>query len=120
MDNRQTELLSHINRNSAFPDIQDYVKKVLDIRGFNGQSAQDKLLLLTEETGELAKAVRKAGTDIAIDESRIKNYDSVESEAADVFIVLLSLCNELGIDLFDAFYSKEMVNVTRNWTHTQT
>ena len=41
------------------------------------------------------------------------NYSSVESEVADVFIVLLSICDILNIDLFKAFLDKEEENIKR-------
>jgi hypothetical protein len=36
------------------------------------------MLLLTEEIGELAKAVRKSATSMAIDYEKIQNYDTVD------------------------------------------
>ncbi len=50
-----------------------------------------------------------------IDKSKIKNYESVESEIADVLIVLISICNNLGINLFDSFKDKEAINIDRKW-----
>lgn len=38
------------------------------------------MLLLTEEIGELAKAVRKSATSMAIDYEKIQNYDTVDVE----------------------------------------
>lgn len=73
------------------------------------------MLLLTEEIGELAKAIRKSETKMAINLSRIHHYDTVESEIADVFIVLLSLCNTMKINLTDAFLEKERINIERVW-----
>lgn len=87
-------------------EIQSYFEAVMKERGFNEQTAKDKLLLLVEEVGELAKAIRKH-ENIGIDYTRIENYDSIESEVADVFIVLISLCNVLNIDLFEALDEKE-------------
>lgn len=69
-----------------------------------------------EEVGELAKAIRKEKTDMRVDKSKIKNYESVESEVADVFIVLNSICNTLNINLFEAFYEKEKINGKRVWS----
>ena len=72
---------------------------------------------LSEEVGELAKAIRKEKTNMCIDKSKIKNYDTVENEIADVFIVLSSICNTLNINLFNAFYEKEQINVERFWNN---
>ena len=73
------------------------------------------MLLLTEEVGELAKAIRKEQTSMLIDKSRINNYDTIESEVVDVFIVLCSICNKLNIDLFSSLKGKEKENITRIW-----
>lgn len=96
-------------------EIQDYIKKVIDIRGFGNQPVAQAMLLLVEEVGELAKAIRKEKTNICIDKSKIKNYDTVEGEIADVFIVLTSVCNLLNINLYDVFYEKESINVESSW-----
>ncbi len=111
----QKELHGLLDRKNSLDDVQDYIKKVIDIRGFGEQKVEQELLLLTEEVGELAKAIRKDKTDMCIDKNKIKNYDTVDSEIADVFIVLTSICNTLGINLYDAVYAKEKENVERTW-----
>ena len=65
------------------------------------------MLLLLEKVGELAKAIRKNATNMSIDNSNINHYDTIESEVADVFIVLSSICNKLNIDLYKALKDKE-------------
>ena len=65
------------------------------------------MLLLLENVGELAKAIRKNATNMSIDNSKINHYDTIESEVADVFIVLSSICNKLNIDLYKALKDKE-------------
>lgn len=115
METNQKQFYSKICKSSDLVDIQKYIDDVLELRGFNSQSAQDKMLLLTEEIGELAKAVRKSATSMPIDYEKMQNYDTVESEVADVFIVLLSLCNVLKIDIYEAFIAKEKENTERAW-----
>ena len=115
METNQKKFYSKICKSSDLVDIQKYINDVLELRGFNSQSAQDKMLLLTEEIGELAKAVRKSATSMPIDYEKMQNYDTVESEVADVFIVLLSLCNVLKIDIYEAFIAKEKENTERAW-----
>ena len=105
METNQKQFYSKICKPSDLVDIQKYINDVLELRGFNSQSAQDKMLLLTEEIGELAKAVRKSATSMPIDYEKMQNYDTVESEVADVFIVLLSLCNVLKIDIYAVSYT---------------
>ena len=116
MDNlNQMELLNNLDENSSLRDIQNYIKKVIDIRGFGKQSIQDGMLMFLEEAGELAKAIRKSASNIAIDKSKIQNYDTIESEVADVFIVLTAICNTLNIDIFSALKDKENINIKRKW-----
>lgn len=65
------------------------------------------MLLLLEKVGELAKAIRKNATNMSIYNSKINHYDTIESEVADVFIVLSSICNKLNIDLYKSLKDKE-------------
>lgn len=111
----QKELYSRLNKDMRLNEIQDYIKKVIEIRGFGNQPVEQAMLLLVEEVGELAKAIRKEKTDMCIDRKKINNYDTVEGEIADVFIVLTSICNLLKINLYDVFYEKEKINVERIW-----
>lgn len=94
-------------------DLQAYAKTVLSERGFDGETVAEKFMLLTEECGELAKAIRKNATAIKSD-SVSKTYD-VPSEAADVLMYLLDIANRLGVDLETAFRDKEALNVKREW-----
>lgn len=111
----QKELLKLLNRQSSVDDVQEYIRKVITLRGFANQRVQDKMLLLLEETGELAKAIRKTLPEASIDYNKIENYTNIEEEIADVFIVLTSICNELNINLYDAIINKEKNNVEREW-----
>ncbi len=111
----QKELLELLNRQSTVDDVQEYIRKVITLRGFANQRVQDKMLLLLEETGELAKAIRKTLPEASIDYNKIENYTNIEEEIADVFIVLTSICNELNINLYDAIINKEKNNVEREW-----
>ena len=113
--NEQKKLHDDLNSKMNLNEIQKYIKKVIDIRGFGNQPVEQAMLLLVEEVGELAKAIRKEKTNMCIDKNKIKNYDTVEGEIADVFIVLTSVCNLLNINLYDVFYEKENINVERSW-----
>ena len=94
----------------ALPSLQSYYSRVAEIRGYQRESARDCLLLLTEEVGELARAVRKhAGLD------RVAGFGSVEAadELADVQLYLLHLANILDVDLGEAVVNKERLNAER-------
>jgi len=112
----QTELLNEISEVSSLNQIQDYIKTVVKLRGFDKQPIQETVLLLLEEMGELAKAIRKSATKMSVDVDKMQNYDTVESEAADVFFVLMAACNQLDVNLFQALKDKEQENCKRNWS----
>lgn len=100
--------------NPTLTDLQQYIAEMVRERGFTDDDIAQRFMLLMEESGEFAKAARKAaGIKFAPDTS-IK--DSVAHEAADVFIILLGLCNMLGIDLEQAFRDKEEINKQRTWS----
>ena len=112
----QREMLDEITEESSLNQVQEYINTVVELRGFAGQSIQETMLLLLEETGELAKAVRKSETRMSVDVDKMQNYDTVESEAADVFFVLAAVCNQMNINLLDALKEKEKKNIGRNWS----
>ncbi len=111
----QLELWNELNENNTLQEVQKYIKEVITIRGFEKQEIEKTMLLLLEEVGELAKAIRKNATNMSIDNNKINNYDTIESEVADVFIVLSSVCNKLDIDLFKSVKDKEQENIKRIW-----
>ena len=115
MENAQQKLLDKLSKESSINETQNYIKKIMEIRGFNKEKSSDKILLLVEEVGELAKAIRKNEKKLGIDKTKEYNYSSIESEIADVLIVLLSICDILNIDLFKAFLDKEEENIKRIW-----
>ena len=92
-----------------------FIMALTKIRGFAEQEIEKTMLLLLEEVGELAKSIRKNATSMSIDKSKINHYDTIESEVADVFIVLNSVCNKLGINLYKAVKDKEEENIKREW-----
>lgn len=113
--NKQQSLLNLLSKKDSLSDVQNYVKQVNELRGFQNQALQDTMLLLTEEVGELAKVIRKDYTDMRVDVNKLNNYGSIESEIADVFYVLSCVCNKLDINILDALKKKEAENVNRTW-----
>lgn len=111
----QIELWNNLKENNTLQEVQQYIKEVIRIRGFAEQEIEKTMLLLLEEVGELAKSIRKNATSMSIDKSKINHYDTIESEVADVFIVLNSVCNKLNIDLYKALKDKEEENIKREW-----
>ena len=115
MSNSQFEIWKNLKEENTLVQIQEYIKKVIELRGFSEQNIEKTMLLLTEEVGELTKAVRKNSSGASIDLNRINNYDSIESEIADVLIVLISVANILNIDIFESLKEKEKININRKW-----
>ena len=113
--NSQLDLWNKLNEGNTLQEVQQYIKDVIEIRGFSNQKIEKTMLLLLEEVGELAKSIRKNATDMGIDKNKANHYDTVESEVADVFIVLCSVCNKLDIDLYKALKDKEQENINRIW-----
>ena len=120
LKNKQLQLLETLNKNSSLNDIQNYFKEIIKLRNFinSKENISEIMLLLTEEVGELAKAIRKDTANLKIDSSKIEKYDTIESEVADVFIVLNSICTALDINLFDTIYNKESINIRRKWENS--
>ena len=102
-----------LNEKSSLEELQEYARKMIIARGFEEETPQDILMLLTEELGELAREVRKT-TSVKLD----KNADrtpNLGNEIADVFNYLLALCIANNIDLFEVFKKKEEINLKREW-----
>jgi NTP pyrophosphatase (non-canonical NTP hydrolase) len=90
--------------------LQEYYGRAARIRGWDDESPQDCLLLLTEEMGELARAMRK--TEGIAREGPYLEEDP-RLELADVQLYVLHLANALEIDLASAVEDKERINGTR-------
>lgn len=105
--------LTSLNENSSLQEVQEYARKMILARGFEEETLQDLLMLLTEEVGELAKEVRKTMKH-KLDQDA-KNTPNLANEIADVFNYLLAFCVAEKIDLFQAFKNKEEINLKREW-----
>lgn len=94
-------------------DIQAFIKQICIERGWNERTPLEKMLFLTEEVGELAKAIRK--------ESGIYGYkkpDDIEhlaEELIDVFNYVIDIANLYDVNMEEAFRAKWAKNSTRSW-----
>lgn len=111
----QIELFKNLNKDNTLTEIQEYTAKVLKIRGFSNESVQEKLLCLSEEVGELIKAVRKCSPNSFVDPTHAADYRNIEEELADVLILLIDVSNKLNMNLFECLKIKEEMNLTRKW-----
>lgn len=101
-----------ITGETTIKELQDYARAICTERGFDDESLEQKFLLLVEEVGELAKALRKVSNiKFAGDTARTE----VEDELADVQLLLLNISNKLEVDLAGAVEQKEAKNRKRNW-----
>ena len=99
-------------QNATLAAFQRYIKAVMAERGFDDETVSQKFMLLLEEAGEFAQAARtKAHLSQATDTEKEDLNDAV----ADIFAVLLDICNQLNIDLETAFIAREHKNQTRTW-----
>jgi NTP pyrophosphatase (non-canonical NTP hydrolase) len=101
-----------ITENITVEGLQDYVRRMVIVRGFDNESVSNKLILLMEEMGELAKAVRK---EAGMKFSETTRRTELEEELADVQIVLLDVAGKLGVNMRSAVAAKEMKNSQRTW-----
>jgi len=98
--------------NLTINQYQELTRRLVVERRFDQETINEVFTLLVEEVGELAKAIRKQ-TGQKVDKN--SHVHRVEDEAADVFWLLLDLCNRLNIDLGEAFQAKEVINSKRTW-----
>jgi NTP pyrophosphatase (non-canonical NTP hydrolase) len=89
---------------------QSYYKRVASQRGYEKESAKDCLVLMVEEVGELARAVRRR--------EKLVRYGAVDlsneaQELADVFLYVVHMANILGMDLSSAVRGKERINAEK-------
>ncbi len=114
-ENKQQALWQNLKETDSLRDVQQYIKAVNTVRGFEEQPIEERMLLLTEEIGELAKSIRKNATNMSTDVNKQYSYDSIESEVSDCLYVLASVCNRLDIDMFKCLKEKEKENIHRVW-----
>lgn len=114
-ENKQQVLWENLQETDSLREVQHYIKAVNTVRGFEDQPIEERMLLLTEEIGELAKSIRKNATNMSTDVNKQYNFDSIESEVSDCLYVLASVCNKLDIDMFKCLKEKEKENIHRVW-----
>jgi NTP pyrophosphatase (non-canonical NTP hydrolase) len=105
-----------IPKRADLTTLQSYIRRMVHIRGFDKETLRDVVLLLIEEVGELAKAVRKR-TGLKTDPEADK---SIDIELADCLIYLLDIANLANVDLDAAFRTKELINSRKVWTSDPT
>lgn len=107
----------------SLPDIPDtqaslqqwqaYLQQLCAARGWDQATHLQTWLLLSEELGELAKAIRNQ--DGLFQEAQSHPTLNLQEEFADVFSYLFQLANQCGVDLTQALRDKEHRNAQRHW-----
>lgn len=94
----------------ALKAFQEYYKRAALQRGYTKERPKDCLLLMVEEVGELARALRKREKLV-----RHAGYQGLNEahELADVFLYVVHMANVLGFDLADIVQQKESINVEK-------
>ena len=98
MDKKDLKLeIEKLSNKSSVEDVQKYIKHMIEVRGFK-TSLLERMCLLTEEVGELAKEIRKSDDNLTVDVQG--NYSSnLENEITDVFICLMGMCELIDMDI---------------------
>lgn len=97
-------------------DIQKHLQSVCDEKGWSNNSIEQVFLLLNEEIGELAKAIRKK-TNFKGEQSEDQAAigQNLKEELADVLNYVLEIANRFDVDLTEAYQEKFKINETREW-----
>lgn len=94
----------------AIKSFQHYYRRAALQRGFARENAKDCLLLMVEEVGELARALRKR---VKLTRHGTAIHNQEELELADVFLYVVHMANILKIDLASVVQRKELLNIQK-------
>jgi NTP pyrophosphatase (non-canonical NTP hydrolase) len=94
----------------AVKSFQHYYRRAAHQRGYSNENPKDCLLLMVEEVGELARALRKRAH-LVRHGSEITNQEALE--LADVFIYVVHMANILKLDLSKIVQQKELINIQK-------
>ncbi len=95
---------------SGLHALQQYYSRVAVERGYDSEDVRDCMLLLTEEVGELARAIRKS---LGLKRHRGYKSEDIGTELADIQLYLVHLANIVSVDLGNAVSRKEKENAAR-------
>jgi len=87
--------------------LQKYIAQKCKEWNFEDETLHEKLLLLTEEVGELIHACRKI-SGMNLDTKR-KTTAQVEEEMADVIMISFDVADKLGVDIEKEFFKKSKI-----------
>lgn len=99
MENKNIEFKS-----GTVKDLQDFIDKKVKVWGFEDETLHERLLLLTEEVGELINACRKI-SGMNVDQNR-EITNGVGEELTDVINMAFAVGIKLGLDIEKEFLEK--------------
>jgi NTP pyrophosphatase (non-canonical NTP hydrolase) len=94
----------------ALKAFQEYYRRVATQRGYKSEGPKDCLLLMVEEVGELARAIRKRE---GLARHGSESSANERHELADVFLYVVHMANILDIDLSKIVKEKELINLQK-------
>lgn len=112
---KRRRAMSPLSEGFTLPDVQSYIEEMVRQKGFAEESLRDVGLLLMEEMGELAKAIRES-SGLQVRKGGKKSGTQLADEMADCFIYIVDLANLAGIDFERAVRSKLASNLRRQWS----
>ncbi|MEO6761385.1 MAG: hypothetical protein ABI220_03340 [Candidatus Saccharimonadales bacterium] len=89
---------------------QCYVQGSMTERSFDKETVSQKFMLLLERAGDFAQTARKKANLVQVTDTSV---ESCKDAAADVFTILLDICDQLEIDLEQSFIVREQRIQTR-------
>jgi NTP pyrophosphatase (non-canonical NTP hydrolase) len=106
--------IARVDEHSSLDSLQAYMKSMAAVRGFDAETPEQVLILLVEEVGELAKAMRaRLGLLMSAGD---RSEKSIRLELADCLIYVLHMANQTGVRLISAFKEKERLNSKIKWS----
>ena len=98
---------------STLSDMQAYVARQCQKRGWDTRSDLERLAMLLEEVGEVAKEVRRRQGNMGYKQPETAEH--LAEELVDALNFIIDLANSNHIDLTDAFKKKWESVQTRRW-----
>lgn len=100
---------------NSLNNYRDYTNQVCQLKGWDKANIHTVWLLLTEEVGELASAIRQhSRTFKKMDLKKTKGTD-VQMEMGDVFSYLFQLAAMMNIDLDEMWHQHQLKILQRNY-----
>ena len=101
----------------SIKNLQEHVAYKIKERGFGDESLHERLLLLTEEVGELMRACRKA-SGMNVDQNK-EIVNNIGEEIVDVINMLFAVAIKAGIDVEKEFRLKEEIIDKRTYARVK-